>query len=341
MNASRKSHLKLFALGAAGLLSLAVSGQANASDDGKITLMVGGIEKIIYLPAKLSEQLGYFKEQGLNVELMSEPAGVEAEDELLSGNVQGVVGFYDHNIDLQARGKSTLSVVQLLHSPGEVELVSTKKAGQIKSPADWKGANLGVTGLGSSTNFITQFLAIKNGVKPGQFTSVPVGAGNTFIAAMQQGKIDGGMTTEPTVSRLLKTGEAKILIDMRKPEDTKRVLGGLYPASCVYMQRSWVDAHPAETQKLVTAFVKTLKWINTHSAAQIADKMPKDYYVGDKAAYEKAIENGRAMFTKDGVMPSDGPATVLKVLSSFDDAVKGKQIDLSKTYTTKFALAAK
>lgn len=340
MNTS-KPRLSLFALGTAGLLSLAVSGQANAADDGKITLMIGGIEKIIYLPAKLTEQLGYFKEQGLNVELMSEPAGVEAEDELLSGNVQGVIGFYDHNIDLQARGKSTMSVVQLLHSPGEVELVSTKKAGQIKSPADWKGANLGVTGLGSSTNFITQYLALKNGVKLGQFTSIPVGAGNTFIAAMQQGKIDAGMTTEPTVSRLLKTGEAKILVDMRKPEDTKKALGGLYPASCLYMQTSWANSHPAETQKLANALVKTLKWINTHSPEEIADKMPKDYYVGDKAAYVKAIANGKAMFTPDGRMPADGPATVLKVLSSFDDAVKGKKIDLSKTYTNKYVLAAK
>ena len=45
-------------------------------------------------------------------------------------------------------------------------------------------------------------------MKLGEFTSVPVGAGNTFIAAMQQDKIQAGMTTEPTISRLLKTGEA-------------------------------------------------------------------------------------------------------------------------------------
>lgn len=337
----KKPNFCVLALSAAGMLATVLPGAAHAADDNKITLMIGGIEKIIYLPAKLTEQLGYFKEQGLDVELLSEPAGVEAEDELLSGAVQGVIGFYDHNIDLQARGKSTQSVVQLLQAPGEVELVSTKMAGKIKSPADFKGATLGVTGLGSSTNFLTQYLALKNGVKLGQFTSVPVGAGNTFIAAMQQGKIDAGMTTEPTISRLLKTGEAKILVDMRNPADTKKALGGLYPSSCLYMQTSWVESHKATTQKLANALVKTLKWINTHSAEQIADKMPKDYYVGDKAAYVKAIANGKAMFTTDGRMPPDGPATVLKVLSSFDDALKGKTIDLSKTYTTKFVSAAK
>src|SRR5260370_12527081 len=56
----------------------------------KVTLMVGGMEKQIYLPAKLTEQLGYFKEQGLDVELLNEPAGVDAENELIAGQVQGV-----------------------------------------------------------------------------------------------------------------------------------------------------------------------------------------------------------------------------------------------------------
>jgi NitT/TauT family transport system substrate-binding protein len=171
-------------------------------------------------------------------------------------------------------------------------------------------------------------------------TSVPVGAGNTFIAAIQQGKIDAGMTTEPTVSRLLKTGDAKVLIDMRSPELTRQVLGGTYPAASLYMQTAWVEAHKPEVQKLANAFVKTMKFIATHSAEEIAAKMPKDYTVGDPQMYIDALAGGKVMFTPDGKMPEDGPATVLNVLSSFDKNVKGKTIDLSKTYTTEFVTAA-
>ncbi|NKJ40391.1 ABC transporter substrate-binding protein [Rhizobium sp. SG570] len=311
---------------------------AHAAD--KISIMVGGYEKQIYLPAKLAEGLGYFKDEGLNVELLNEPAGVDAENEMLAGAVQGVVGFYDHCIDLQGKGKFVESVVQFSQAPGEVELVSAKHP-EIKSPADFKGKNLGVTGLGSSTNFLTQYLAVKAGLKLGEFTSVPVGAGQTFIAAMQQDAIQAGMTTEPTISRLLKTGEAKVLIDMRTMAGTKAVLGGTYPAASLYMDAAWVDAHKDEVQKLANAFVKTLHFINTHSAAEIADKMPKDFYVGDKDGYVKALENGKAMFTPDGVMPEDGPKTVLAVLSEFSKNVQGKTIDLSKTYTTAFVKAAK
>lgn len=309
------------------------SSEARAAD--KITIMIGGIEKQIYMPFMLTERLGYFKDEGLNVELLSEPSGVDAEDELLAGAVQGVGGFYDHCVDLQAKGKFIESVVQINQAPGEVELVSSKHP-EIKSPADFKGTSLGVTGLGSSTNFLTQYLAVKYGVKLGDFTSVPVGAGDTFVAAMQQNQIQAGMTTEPTISRMLKTGEAKVLFDLRSKDSTKAALGGTYPATALYMQTSWVEAHKPETQKLVNAIVKTLHFIDTHSAEEITDKMPKEYLVGDRDGYVKALADGKGMFTSDGLMPEDGPQTVLAVLSGFSKNVKGKTIDLSKTYTTEF-----
>jgi NitT/TauT family transport system substrate-binding protein len=312
---------------------LSIAPVSHAAD--KVSIMVGGYEKIIYLPAKLTEALGYFKDEGLDVELLNEGAGVDAENEMLAGAVQGVVGFYDHCVDLQTKGKYVESVVQFSQAPGEVELVSTKHP-EITSMAGLRGKSLGVTGLGSSTNFLSQYLMVKSGVPLGEFTSVPVGAGTTFIAAMQQDKIQAGMTTEPTISRLLKTGEARVMVDMRTMEGTKAALGGTYPAASLYMSTDWVEKNRPVAQKLANAFVKTLRFINTHTGAQIAEKMPKDFYVGDREGYIKALDNGKAMFTADGVMPAGGPETVFAVLSGFSKNVKGKTVDLSKTYTTEF-----
>ncbi len=306
----------------------------------KVTIMVGGYEKQIYLPAKLTEALGYFKDEGLDVELLNEAAGVDAENEMLAGAVQAVVGFYDHCVDLQAKGKFVMSIVQFSQAPGEVEMIS-KTLPDVTSMAGLKGKSLGVTGLGSSTNFLSQYLMLKAGVKGGEYSTLPVGAGNTFIAAMQQDKIQAGMTTEPTISRLLKTSEARVLVDMRTIEKTKEALGGTYPAASLYMPTAWVEKNKPTTQKLANAFVKTLKFISTHSAEEIAAKMPKDYYAGDKEMYIKALADGKGMFTSDGVMPEGGPETVLAVLSGFSKSLQGKQIDLSKTYTTEFVKNAK
>jgi NitT/TauT family transport system substrate-binding protein len=312
------------------------SGAFTPADAKTITIMVGGMEKQIYLPAMLTEKLGYFKDQGLDVELSNEPAGIEGADALLAGEVQGVVGFYDHTIDLQGKGKYAESVVQFSRVPGEVELVSAKLADKVHSFADLKGMSLGVTGLGSSTNFLTLYMAQRAGLKPGDITTVAVGAGNTFLAAMKQDQIQGGMTTEPTISRAVSTGLAKVLVDMRTAEGAKAALGGTYPAACLYMSEAYVKANPQITQKLANAFVKTMQFIASHSAEEIADKLPKDYYAGDKASYVKALDAGKAMFTSDGRMPADGPETVLKVLTSFEKDLQHKQIDLSRTYTTSY-----
>jgi NitT/TauT family transport system substrate-binding protein len=98
----------------------------------------------------------------------------------------------------------------------------------------------------------------------------------------------------------------------------------------------YVKANPETVQKLANAFAKTMHYIATHSAQEIAAAMPKDYYAGDEKMYVSALADGKAMFTPDGKMPEDGPKTVLSVLSTFKKDLQGKQIDLSRTYTTQF-----
>ena len=306
---------------------------ARAADT--ISIMVGGVEKQIYLPFLLADKLGYFKDEGLTVEVLSQPAGVDAENEMLAGAVQGVGGFYDHCIDLQAKGKFVESIIQLARTPGEVELVSTRAA-DVHTAADLKGKSLGVTGLGSSTNFLTQYIVVRQGLKPGEYSVLPVGAGTTFIAAMKQDKIQAGMTTEPTITRLVKSGDARVLVDLRSPDTTRAALGGLYPATALYMPNAWVEKHKKEARKLVNALKRTLVFIKDHSAAEIADVVPKDYYAGDKAGYIEALSHGKIMFTDDGIMPEGGPETVLAVLAGSSKTITNAKIDLSKTFTTKF-----
>jgi NitT/TauT family transport system substrate-binding protein len=333
------------ALAAISAVSLTACRDSREAADGAATtdvkIMVGGIDKVIYLPAKLTEQLGYFKDAGVDVALKSEPSGADAETMMLAGQVDGVVGFYDHSIHLQAKGKCVQSVVQFADVPGEAEVVATAKAATITSAKDFAGKKLGVTSPGSSTDMITQGLAVKGGVQRSQYTIVKAGAGATFIAAIDAGAIDAGMTTDPTIAKLTSTGKAKVMIDMRTEEGTRAALGGLYPGASLYMPCDYVTAHKAAIQKMADAFVKTLKFIDTHTAAEIAAKMPADYAGDDSALYVQSINDSKGMFTADGVMPADGPQTVLDVLkASNPDVQAAASIDLAKTFTTEFVKAA-
>ncbi|PXX58714.1 NitT/TauT family transport system substrate-binding protein [Nocardia tenerifensis] len=304
----------------------------------QITIMVGGLEKVIYLPAMLTKQLGFFDSNDIDVKLLGEQSGANAETALLTGDVQGVVGFYDHTIDLQAKEQCIRSVVQFSDVPGEVELVSKQDAATITSTADLRGKNLGVTSLGSSTDFLTQALTGQQGMTTKDYTRVKVGAGQTFIAGMNHNGIDAGMTTDPTVAQMVNSGEAQILVDMRTEAGTRAALGGLYPATSLYMNCATIDAHPDIVRKLAAAFVQTLKWIKAHTPEEIAAKMPPQYASAGKDLYVQSIRDSIGMFNGDGLMKPEGAQNVLNILGKYSRNVAPvrERIDLSKTYTTQF-----
>jgi len=313
---------------------------AAANTEGPLSnvrIGVGGINKVIYLPAMLTERLGYFTDEGLQVELSDEQNGVNQENEMLAGKLEGVVGFMDHAYTLQLKGKCVESIVQFANTPLEKVMLSSKETA-VKTMADLKGKKVGFTSKGSSTNALINSLMAKAGVKESEFTGVAAGAGSTFIASIENGGITAGMTTPPTSTTLLSKGTATTLVDLSTVDSTKQALGGLYPASSLYMPCEWVKSHPRESQKLANAFVKTLQFIAGHSAEDIAAKMPADYAGGNQQLYVASIKETKDGFTTDGVIDTDGTRNVIEVLAAGNPDVASNKasIDVTKGYTTDF-----
>lgn len=319
-----------------------------------IRLMMGGMSKIVYLPAVLAAQLGYFKDEGLDVQVVSGPAGIDTSTELIAGAIEGAVGFYDHTLDLQSRGQDVLSVVVLQRAAGLAELASTHSdggrelAGAVATNAAAnaaanapamkaaQGKRLGITGFGASTWVLTRFLLARAGVAPGDYTVVPLASDTRFVEAFEQGSIDAGMVEEPTATRLLTSGAARVVADMRTVEDTQRWLGGPYAGACLYLRRNWMLAHRQESAQMVHALVRALRFIGTHSAEQIAAMLPPEVVGNDRAGYVRALASARGAFSQDGLMPDGAPQTVLKVLMTAGSGLTARHVDLSKTYTNEF-----
>src|SRR6202165_429982 len=152
-----------FAVGGTTALAIALAacgGTSNNAGGGSspaamtpvdLKLMVGGLNKQIYLPNMLAKQLGYFDDQKINVTLIDEGSGQGTELEVVAGNVDAGSGAYSHPVELNAAGKKIETICQFGIAPGEAEMVATSKSGSIKSTADLKGKNLGVTDIGSGT----------------------------------------------------------------------------------------------------------------------------------------------------------------------------------------------
>ncbi len=229
------------------------------------------------------------------------------------------------------------AIVVLAQSAGLAELASTKVAQPMQSMADARGRRLGVTGFGASTHFLSRYLAQQAGLAASVYTVVPIGPDNGFVDAMMKGSIDAGMVEEPTASRLLASGTAHMLVDMRSIEGTRAALGGPYAGACVYAQRKWVASHPDETRHLVRALTRALAFIASHSASEIMAVLPKDFVGPNESLYREALAASIPSFSRDGRMPDGAPQTVLSVLTAVDPSILPRHVDLARTYTNRFA----
>ena len=337
--------LGVAACGGSSTSSSSTSGASNAANSSKlptVKLMVGGIDKQIYLPYQLAQGLGYYKKYGVNVELSTEQnGGVGAEDAMASGQVDMAGAWYVHTIEFQDAGKDVIDVVQLSGAPGEREMCATGSG--VSSASQWKGKSVGVTDLGSGTDDLTRYLAAKNHLSTKDFTRVGVGAGSTFVAAIEHHKIVCGMTSQPTVIALEKQHAAYSAVDLATTAGAEKALGGTYPAAGVLARADWVSSHKETVQKVVDALVATMHYIATHSAADIADHMPPTFVsngVVTRADYITALTQDKGQFLPDGLMPANGPQTVLNTLKLVGKLKHPDAVDLSKTYTNEFATQA-
>jgi len=338
-NARRRVLLTL-SMAVAGLC---VGGGAMAQakpEKSKVTIAVGGKNLFYYLPLTIAERQGYFKDEGLDVQIVDFAGGAKALQAVVGGSADVVSGAYEHTLALQAKGQQYQEFVLQGRAPQIVLVVSNKTMPNYKSIADLKGKKIGVTAPGSSTNIMANFVLAKAGLKPSDVSFIGVGASAGAVAAMRSGQIDAMANLDPVISMLTQKDEVKIASDTRTLKDTVAVFGGNMPAGCLYASTAFIQQNPNTTQALANAMVRSLKWLQKAGPSDIVKTVPESYLLGDRALYLAAWEKVREAISPDGMMPADGPRTALSTLQQFDAEIRGKNIKLDSTYTNAFVQKA-
>jgi NitT/TauT family transport system substrate-binding protein len=307
----------------------------------KIALAVGGKAAFYYLPLTISEQLGYFKDEGLDVEISDFAGGAKALQALVGGSADVVSGAFEHTINMQARNQFIEAFVLQGRAPQIALGVSTKNIPHYKSLADLKGKKIGVSAPGSSTNMVANLVLSRAGIKASDVSYVGVGTAAGALAALRSGQIDAMSNTDPVMTMLEQKGDVKIVSDTRTLKGTQEVFGGPMPAACLYAATEFVQKNPNTCQALANAIVHGLKWLQTAGPSDIIKTVPEGYLLGDRALYLASFNKIREAIALDGIIPEEGARTALRALASFEPSVKADKIALSKTYTNEFARRAK
>ena len=289
------------------------------------------------LPFPVAAGLGLYEKEGLDVTVENFAAGgSKTLQALVAGSTDIAVGFYDHTIQMQSQNKAVVGFVQLARNSGLVLAGGKNSSFDPTKPETIKGAKIGITAPGSSSDFFVRYYLQRNDLSADDISLIGVGSGAAAVAALEQGKVDLLVNYDPAATFIEAKGVGKILIDARSDEGAKEIYGGIYPTSVLYATQAYIDENPETIQKVTNATVKALAWMNTHSAEEIVEKLPKEFISGDRDTYVKAVQNAKPIFSVDGKFSETDTQTPLAVLKSFNEKVAAATIDLSKTYTNAF-----
>ncbi len=331
---------RTFLAAAAAVTIAAGAAFAQAPEKKDVKLGVGGAPALYYLPLALADKLGYFKEQGLNVEINDFKGGSQSLQALVGGSADVVTGAYEHTLRMQAKNQDIVAVIELGRYPAISLGVKKDKADKIKSVADLKGAKIGVTAPGSSTNMVAWYLMAKAGLKPDDASFVGVGTGAAAVAAIQKGELDAMSNIDPVITMLTSKGDLVLLNDTRSTEGNNKVFGGPMSAAVLYLKRDFAEKNPNTVQGLVNAFYKTLKWMEKATPEQIADNVPTEYHLGDKALYIAAVKSSLEAYSRDGIVSAESTKRSMEFLQQFDKDMKEAKIDTAKTWDGRFVAKA-
>ena len=312
---------------------------AQAPEKKKITIAVGGKNLFYYLPLTIAERQGYFKDEGLEVEIPDFAGGAKALQALVGGSADMVSGAYEHTINMQAKNQPIRAVVLQANYSSIVLLMPKDKAAKYKGPADLKGLKIGVTAPGSSTNMFVNNLLAKANLKPSDVSFIGVGAGGGAVATMEKGELDGMSNLDPVISQLEATGKFVAVADSRTEKGMKEIYGGDYHASCIYVNEDYVKKNPRTVQAVVNAMVRALRWISKATPEQIMAVVPNEYKGSDPSLYKAALLKNMIGYSPDGQMTMKAAQNVYKVLKQFEPSViaAGDKIDLAATFDNSFA----
>jgi NitT/TauT family transport system substrate-binding protein len=306
--------------GAAALAPFPAPGVA-APEKTRVVIAVGGRATLYYLPLTLAERLGYFRDEGLEVEIADFPGGAKALQALMGGSADVCSGGFEHTLQMLAKGQKLQAFVLQGNAALALALVKGRFEGYA-GPKDLRGRRIGVTAPGSSTHMLVNHLLASARLKPEDVSIIGVGTGASAVGAARAGQIDALSSVEPALVMLERSGDARVVHETYTPAGTRAVFGGALPSACLYAKQSFIQSNPGTVQALTNAMVRALVWLQRAGTDQIVAAVPPEFTLGDKASYVAALERLRPVYSRDGSIPPEGVVLTQRVTAAHDPAVR-------------------
>ena len=200
-------------------------------------------------PVYMAQELGYYKDAGVQVEITAYRGGAMAQQMIAAGEADMIYHFPTGVALAVKKGIKEKIVGAAGLTAGGWHLVVVKDS-PIKSLADIAGKKVGVTAKGSSTDFFAMWAARKAGV---EIQTIPLGFG-AMIPALKGGQLDACVLAPPLSQQMFVTGEGRSIADFSK--DVGISLPELWVAS-----QATIDQRPKAVEGVLKAIYRATRYM--------------------------------------------------------------------------------
>ncbi|RTH26595.1 taurine ABC transporter substrate-binding protein [Thermus scotoductus] len=237
------------------------------------------------IPYEVAARRGYFREEGLEVELVYARGGSQALQFLVGRAVDYAATSLDAALQAYHQGAPILRFASTGRLP-LFALAASPKAPEIREIKDLEGRTVGVSALGNADHVLLVYLLKKAGVDPKRVRYATLGP--NLYEALKAGHVEAGMIQEPALS-LLKEAGGRELVNLMDLKQATAYLGGPYEFMGVAIRREERQARLEEMRAIARALEKALRFIRVAEARLIADTLPKALIAGGDEVRLKAI----------------------------------------------------
>lgn len=314
-----------------------------------VKVTVGYIPVLIFAPVFYGIDKGYFREQGLQLELQPLPGGADMLTQTAAGNFDiggGGIGPAYFNFAARARGLNQpqpIRIVAPLHSerpPLATPLVVGKKAfeeGRSTTIAGLKGKKVAINAIGAATEYWLERALNAGGLTSKDVEVVAIPFPN-IAQALDSGAVAGAMLGEPFATQGVQQGLVRVLND--------RFLDGDQPTA-IYYNSEWMAKNPRLAQGFMTAYLKSVRelenggWSDpatlvilskyTNVPVEVIRAASRPYAEPDGAVNLASLQNQQVFFKAQGRLTYDPPLDIPALIEPAFAAEAVKALGPSKS----------
>jgi ABC-type nitrate/sulfonate/bicarbonate transport system substrate-binding protein len=279
-----------------------------------------------FTPMEVGKEAGIWAKYGIEPEISGFGGDAKMQQALTAGSIDFGLGS-GPGMGFMAKGVPAKGVAAFAAEPRNISVLVPYNS-PYKTLADLKGKKLGVTTVGSLTDWLVKRMAMSEGWGPAGMTSVPVGGLEPTLAALKTGQIDAAVMALEVAYNLEARKEARPLFDTGK-------FASDFHTHIIFARQEVIEKNPDLVQRFVNGWFATVRYMkaNKEKTVQVASKtinLPPE-------VISRTYDYQMGMLSDDGVF---NPKAIELLKTSFVemDILKSKPED-AVLFTTKFVPA--